>query len=124
MKLARRVTHPNVARTYDLGRHGETPFFTMELVDGENLASLLRRVGRLPLFEKPADYAAFEQILAEAQAQTKIRIAAYCLMPNHWHDKSWGSGLVIQHPQQPSRTPAALPNSPVLPVRSRVEPRL
>jgi putative transposase len=44
---------------------------------------LNRRVGRLPLFEKSADYAAFEKILAEAQAQTKIRIAAYCLMPNH-----------------------------------------
>mgnify|MGYP002402123062 FL=1 len=50
---------------------------------------LNRRVGRLPLFEKPADYAAFEQILAEAQAQTKIRIATYCLMPNHWHLLLW-----------------------------------
>ena len=50
---------------------------------------LNRRVGRLPLFEKPTDYAAFEKILAEAQAQTKIRIAAYCLMPNHWHLLLW-----------------------------------
>lgn len=50
---------------------------------------LNRRVGRLPLFEKPADYTAFEQILAEAQAQTKIRIATYCLMPNHWHLLLW-----------------------------------
>lgn len=50
---------------------------------------LNRRAGRLPLFEKPADYAAFEKILAEAQAQTKIRIAAYCLMPNHWHLLFW-----------------------------------
>ena len=50
---------------------------------------LNRRVGRLPLFEKPADYAAFETILAEAQAQTKLRIAAYCLMPNHWHLLRW-----------------------------------
>ena len=50
---------------------------------------LNRRVGRLPLFENPADYAAFETILAEAQAQTKIRIAAYFLMPNHWHLLLW-----------------------------------
>ncbi|MGA6829380.1 transposase [Nitrospira sp. NS4] len=50
---------------------------------------LNRLVGRLPLFETPADYAAFEKILAEAQAQTKIRIAAYCLMPNHWHLLLW-----------------------------------
>ena len=50
---------------------------------------LNRRVGRLPLFEKPADYAAFEKTLAEAYAQTRIRIAAYCLMPNHWHLLIW-----------------------------------
>jgi len=50
---------------------------------------LNRRVGRLPLFEKPADYTAFEQILAEAVAGTHIRIAAYCLMPNHWHLLLW-----------------------------------
>lgn len=50
---------------------------------------LNRRVGRLPLFEKHADYATFEKILAEAHAQTRIRIAAYCLMPNHWHLLLW-----------------------------------
>lgn len=50
---------------------------------------LNRRVGRLELFEKPTDYAAFEKILAEAYIQTKIRIAAYCLMPNHWHLLLW-----------------------------------
>jgi len=33
---------------------------------------LNRRIGRLPLFEKHADYAAFEQILAAGHAQTKI----------------------------------------------------
>ena len=47
------------------------------------------RVDRLELFEKPTDYAAFEKILAEAYIQTKIRIAAYCLMPNHWHLLLW-----------------------------------
>ena len=50
---------------------------------------LNRRVGRLGLFEKSTDYAAFEKILAEAHTQTKIRIAAYCLMPNHWHLLLW-----------------------------------
>ena len=44
---------------------------------------LNRRVGRLSLFEKSADYAAFEKILAEAHAATRLRIMAYCLMPNH-----------------------------------------
>jgi putative transposase len=50
---------------------------------------LNRRVGRLPLFEEPADYAAFEQVLAEAQANSRLRIAAYCLMPTHWHLLLW-----------------------------------
>jgi len=50
---------------------------------------LNRRVGRLPLFEKPADYLAFEKILSEAHQRTGLRIAAYCLMPNHWHLLLW-----------------------------------
>jgi len=48
---------------------------------------LNRRVGRLPLFDKPADYAAFEKVLAEAHDWTRIRIAAYCL------SKEKGSGV-------------------------------
>ena len=50
---------------------------------------LNRRVGRLGLFDKPADYMAFEKILNEAHERTGIRIAAYCLMPNHWHLVLW-----------------------------------
>ena len=50
---------------------------------------LNRRVGRLELFEKPADYSAFEKILAQAHHGTGMRIAAYCLMPNHWHLLLW-----------------------------------
>lgn len=50
---------------------------------------LNRRVGRLRLFEKPADYQAFEKILHEAHERAGIRIAAYCLMPNHWHLLLW-----------------------------------
>ena len=50
---------------------------------------LNRRVGRLPVFETPGDYAAFETILAEAAVRTRIRLAASCLMPNHWHVLLW-----------------------------------
>jgi putative transposase len=50
---------------------------------------LNRRVGRLELFEKPADYSAFEKILAQAHHRTGMRITAYCLMPNHWHLLLW-----------------------------------
>lgn len=43
VRLARRVTHRNAARTFDIGEHGELHFLTMELVRGESLAALLQR---------------------------------------------------------------------------------
>jgi eukaryotic-like serine/threonine-protein kinase len=46
-KLARRVTHRNVARTFDIGEHAGTKFLTMELVDGESLRSLIASRDRL-----------------------------------------------------------------------------
>jgi hypothetical protein len=46
--VARRVSHPNVCRVYDLAEVDRQPFLTMEYVDGEDLASLLRRIGRVP----------------------------------------------------------------------------
>ena len=69
--LARRVTHPNVCRIFDLGQHLLPPlpdgqqlppltFLTMELLRGETLSQLLRRRGRLgvdealPLIEQMA----------------------------------------------------------------------
>ncbi len=49
VKLARRVTHRNVARTYDIGEDGGDRFLTMEFIEGEMLGALLARKGRLPL---------------------------------------------------------------------------
>ena len=46
---ARQVTHPNVCRVFDIGEFQGDQFISMEYVDGENLASLLRRIGRVPL---------------------------------------------------------------------------
>ena len=50
---------------------------------------LNRRTGRLPLFRTKADFVAFERTLSEAIEWTAIRIAAYTLMPNHWHLLVW-----------------------------------
>lgn len=41
VRLARRVTHRNVARTYDLGEADGQRFLTMELVEGQTLAATL-----------------------------------------------------------------------------------
>ncbi len=48
VRIARRISHPNVCRVYDVGDVDGHTFFTMEYVDGEDLASLIRRIGRLP----------------------------------------------------------------------------
>jgi len=47
-RLTLRVTHPNVCRVYDIGEIEGQLYLSMEYVDGEDLASLLRRIGRLP----------------------------------------------------------------------------
>ena len=48
VRLARQVSHPNVCRVHDIGEIGGQHFLSMEYIDGEDLASLLRRIGRLP----------------------------------------------------------------------------
>jgi tetratricopeptide (TPR) repeat protein len=49
VRLARQITHPAVCRVFDVGEtETGVAFYSMELVQGEDLAALLRRVGRLP----------------------------------------------------------------------------
>src|SRR5437762_1415505 len=48
VRLGRQVSHPNVCRLYDIAEVDGHLFITMEFIDGEDLASLLRRIGRLP----------------------------------------------------------------------------
>lgn len=50
---------------------------------------LNRGVARLALFEKDADYDAFERVMAEAMLEFPTRLLSYCLMPNHWHMVIW-----------------------------------
>ncbi len=49
LKLARKVSHRNVCRMYDLSEEEGTPFITMEYVPGENLKSLIKRIGQLSI---------------------------------------------------------------------------
>jgi len=49
LKLARRISHMNVCRMFDLNKEGETHYITMEYVPGEDLKSSLRRIGPLSL---------------------------------------------------------------------------
>jgi putative transposase len=50
---------------------------------------LNRSNGRLKIFKRPDDFAAFERILAEGIERFSIRLTGYCLMSNHWHLLLW-----------------------------------
>ncbi|HEX8154421.1 MAG TPA: serine/threonine-protein kinase, partial [Thermoanaerobaculia bacterium] len=48
VRIGRQVSHPNVCRLYDAFEWEGHHFLSMEYIDGEDLASLLRRIGKLP----------------------------------------------------------------------------
>ena len=50
---------------------------------------LNRANARMPIFDKAEDYEAFERILDDAVRRVKMRLLAYCVLPNHWHLVVW-----------------------------------
>src|SRR5688500_8235157 len=48
VRVARQVSHKNVCRVYDIGEADGRHFLSMEYIKGEELSSLLRRIGRVP----------------------------------------------------------------------------
>jgi serine/threonine-protein kinase len=48
VRTARQISHPNICRVYDIGEVGGQLYLSMEYVDGEDLATSLRRIGRFP----------------------------------------------------------------------------
>jgi serine/threonine-protein kinase len=48
VRIARQISHANVCRVCDIGEIEGQPYLSMEYIDGEDLSSLLRRIGRLP----------------------------------------------------------------------------
>ena len=51
VKLARRVTHKNVARVFDIGEHGSSKYLTMEYIEGETLSATVSRQGPMPVMQ-------------------------------------------------------------------------
>src|SRR5262245_55841646 len=69
VRLARRVTHPAVCRVFDIGEERGQVFLSMEFVEGEDLATLIHHVERLPS-EKVAEIGRqLCEALAAAHAQ-------------------------------------------------------
>ena len=69
VRTARQVSHPAVCRVWDIGEAGGHHFLSMEFVDGENLASLLRRIGRFPQDKATAVARQVAEGLAAAHAK-------------------------------------------------------
>jgi serine/threonine-protein kinase len=80
VKLARRVTHQNVARTYDIGSEGDVLFLTMEYVEGRALSELLREDA--PLEPREA-FEIVEQICQGLQAAHEADVLHRDLKPQN-----------------------------------------
>jgi len=112
VRVARQITHPAVCRVFDVGNADGVVFFTMELVDGEDLAALVRRVGRLPL-EKVNDIA--RQLcggLAAAHAQGVLHRdlkPGNVLIDNHGQVRITDFGIAILQGQPVSHSLTGTP---------------
>jgi Tol biopolymer transport system component len=87
LQLARRVTHPNVCRMFELwqeDREGQDPlvFLTMEMLEGETLAARLARSGR---FEPAAALPLLEQLASALDAIHQLNIIHRDLKPSNVH---------------------------------------
>lgn len=51
VKLARRVTHKNVARVFDIGEHGSAKYLTMEYIEGDTLSAKVAAQGAMPVLQ-------------------------------------------------------------------------
>lgn len=80
VRIARQISHPNVCRVYDVGEAEGHPFITMEYIDGENLATLLKRIGRISP-DKAADIS--RQLCAALAAAHDVGILHRDLKPSN-----------------------------------------
>jgi serine/threonine-protein kinase len=78
VRVARQISHPNVCRVYDIGEAEGLSFLSMEFIRGEELASVLKRFGRLPA-DKAAEIA--RQICAGLAAAHKAGVLHRDLKP-------------------------------------------
>ncbi|MCA9708958.1 MAG: serine/threonine protein kinase, partial [Myxococcales bacterium] len=91
VRLARRVTHRNAARTFDLGEHEGVHYITMELVDGESLQLHLRRHGRMSASETVA---VARQVCLGLQAAHEVGVIHRDLKPANILVESSGRAVI------------------------------
>ena len=104
VRIARQVSHPNVCRVYDIGEVDGAAYISMEYVDGEDLGSLLRRIGRLP-GDKAIEIA--RKLVRRPGRRARQGRAAPRLETRQHHDRRPGPGadhgLRLGRPRRTSR---------------------
>jgi tetratricopeptide (TPR) repeat protein/TolB-like protein len=80
IQLSSRVTHRNVLRVYDLGESDGIRFLTMQFVEGEDLATVLQRYGKLPVARLTS---IFRQILEGLRAAHEQGVVHRDLKPQN-----------------------------------------
>jgi eukaryotic-like serine/threonine-protein kinase len=113
LRLARRITHRNVVRTYDLGEVDGTYYITMELVRGTTVAMLIREAGRLDL---PATLTIGKQVCRALEVAHEEGIIHRDVKPqNLLVDHSgflkvmdFGIARLAEHPSEPGRALTAV----------------
>src|SRR6476659_3585292 len=68
-QAAASLSHPNIVTVYDYGEDPSGPYIVMELIDGEDLATILRRSGTLPPRQVARIGAGVARALAAAHAR-------------------------------------------------------
>jgi eukaryotic-like serine/threonine-protein kinase len=123
--LARQVTHKNVVRIHDLGEIGGIKYITMPFVDGSDLATVLKREGKLPVSRALRIARGIVSGLVEAHAAgvvhrdlkpANVMLAAddEPLIMDFGIARSTGGAIATAAPGAAGRLPAA----PLLPERS------
>jgi len=92
LKLARKISHKNVCRMYDLSKKGNTYYITMEYVAGEDLKSLIKKIGQLPVAKAISITKQVCEGLAEAH---KLGIVHRDLKPQNIMIDREGNALIM-----------------------------
>jgi predicted Ser/Thr protein kinase len=92
VRVARQVSHRSVCRVYDIGEIDGRHFLSMEFIKGEELSSLLRRIGRLPQ-DKAIQIA--RQICAGLAAAHEVGVLHRDLKPANVMIDGDGNALIL-----------------------------
>jgi serine/threonine protein kinase/Flp pilus assembly protein TadD len=90
--LARQVTHPNVVRIHDLGEINGIKYITMPYIEGDDLGTILKTEGRLPV---PRALAILRQALSGLVAAHKAGIVHRDLKPANIMVDTEGHALLM-----------------------------